>query len=145
MEQYLDDTLMTKTGESCNNWYMRMLMWREKHIPEHTLIVILAIVIGITSGLAAVLLKFLISTISGVVNSLTVASEAYYYYLVFPVVGIFLTGVYVHYVVRDNISHGVTRVLYAIALKKSRLKIHNMYASLAASSVTIGCGGSVGA
>ena len=72
MEQYLDDTLMTKTGESCNNWYMRMLMWREKHIPEHTLIVILAIVIGITSGLAAVLLKFLISTISGVVNSLTI-------------------------------------------------------------------------
>ncbi len=124
---------------------MHMLLWREKHIPEKTFVVILAIVIGLVSGLAAVLLKFLISTISSVVNSLAVQSEAYYYYLVFPVIGIFLSGIYVHYVVRDNISHGVTRVLYAIALKKSRLKLHNMYASIAASSVTIGCGGSVGA
>ncbi len=145
MEEYIDDTLFEGAGSGQNSWFMRMLLWREKHIPEQTLVVILAIVIGITSGLAAVLLKFLISSISSVVNSLAVASEANYYYLVFPIIGIFLTGMYVRYVVRDNISHGVTRVLYAIALKKSRLKIHNMYASMAASSLTIGCGGSVGA
>ncbi len=124
-------------------WYLRMILWREKHIPEKTFVVMLAIVIGIASGLAAVLLKFLISTISTVVNSVT--AQANYYYLLFPIVGILLSGLYVRYVVRDNISHGVTRVLYAIAQKKSRLKTHNMYASLVASSVTIGCGGSVGA
>ncbi len=139
MEEYIDDTLFEGAGSGQNSWFMRMLLWREKHIPEQTLVVILAIVIGITSGLAAVLLKFLISSISSVVNSLAVASEANYYYLVFPIIGIFLTGMYVRYVVRDNISHGVTRVLYAIALKKSRLKIHNMYASMAASSLTIAC------
>ncbi len=126
-------------------WYLRLILWREKHIPEKTFVVMLAIVIGIASGLAAVLLKFLISTISTVINSVGVTTQANYYYLLFPIVGILLSGLYVRYVVRDNISHGVTRVLYAIAQKKSRLKTHNMYASLVASSITIGCGGSVGA
>lgn len=126
-------------------WYLRLILWREKHIPEKTFVVMLAIVIGIASGLAAVLLKFLISTISTVINSVGVTTQANYYYLLFPIVGILLSGLYVRYVVRDNISHGVTRVLYAIAQKKSRLKTHNMYASLVASSLTIGCGGSVGA
>ena len=71
--------------------------------------------------------------------------EGNYEYLIFPIIGIGLSALYVRHIVKDNISHGVTRVLYAIALKKSRLKFHNMYASLVASSVTIGFGGSVGA
>lgn len=145
MEQYNEDTIVEKACRNSEGWYMKLLRWREDHIPEKSFVVILAIIIGVASGLAAVLLKFLIGTISGLVNSVTEASQANYYYLVFPIIGIFLTGIYVRYVVRDNISHGVTRVLYAIALKKSRLKFYNMYASLASSSVTIGCGGSVGA
>lgn len=145
MEQYNEDTIVEKASRNCEGWYMKLLRWREDHIPEKSFVVILAIIIGVASGLAAVLLKFLIGTISGLVNSVTEASQANYYYLVFPIIGIFLTGIYVRYVVRDNISHGVTRVLYAIAQKKSRLKFYNMYASLASSSVTIGCGGSVGA
>ena len=145
MEQYNEDTFVEKASRNSEGWYMKLLRWREDHIPEKSFVVILAIIIGVASGLAAVLLKFLIGTISGLVNSVTEASQANYYYLVFPIIGIFLTGIYVRYVVRDNISHGVTRVLYAIAQKKSRLKFYNMYASLASSSVTIGCGGSVGA
>lgn len=145
MEQYSEETIIEKASRNSEGWYMRLLRWREQHIPERTFVVMLAIIIGVASGLAAVLLKFLIGTISDLVNSVADASQANYYYLVFPIVGIFLTGIYVRYVVRDNISHGVTRVLYAIAQKKSRLKFYNMYASLASSSVTIGCGGSVGA
>lgn len=145
MEQYNEDTIVEKACRNSEGWYMKLLRWREDNIPEKSFVVILAIIIGVASGLAAVLLKFLIGTISGLVNSVTEASQANYYYLVFPIIGIFLTGIYVRYVVRDNISHGVTRVLYAIAQKKSRLKFYNMYASLASSSVTIGCGGSVGA
>lgn len=145
MEQYNEDTIVEKASRNSEGWYMKLLRWREDHIPEKSFVVILAVIIGVASGLAAVLLKFLIGSISGLVNSVTEASQANYYYLVFPIIGIFLTGIYVRYVVRDNISHGVTRVLYAIAQKKSRLKFYNMYASLASSSVTIGCGGSVGA
>jgi CIC family chloride channel protein len=132
-------------SEVNNGWYLKMLMWREKHISEKTFVVILALVIGIASGLAAVLLKYLISLIAGLLTSTVIASKGNLQYLIFPVAGILIAGLYVRYVVRDNISHGVTRVLYAIAQKKSRLKPHNMYASLVASSFTIGFGGSVGA
>ena len=66
-------------------------------------------------------------------------------YLIYPVIGIFLTSLFVRYIVRDNISHGITRILYAISSKKNRLKAHNCWSSVIASAITIGCGGSVGA
>ncbi len=128
-----------------HGYWMRLMLWRQKHVPEKSFVVILALITGVAAGLAAVLLKFLISTISGIVGTVIVTTQANWGYLLFPIVGIALASIYVTMIVRDNISHGVTRVLYAIALNKSRLKLHNMYASLAASSVTIGCGGSVGA
>ncbi|MBQ0068237.1 MAG: chloride channel protein, partial [Bacteroidales bacterium] len=124
---------------------MNLLAWREKHIDEKSFVVMLALIVGIASGLAAVLLKFLIGWMGGLVESTTAWTEIHYQYLIFPLVGILLASLYVRYLVRDNISHGVTRVLYAIAPKKSRLKVKNMYASLVASSMTIGFGGSVGA
>ena len=67
------------------------------------------------------------------------------FYIIYPAVGVLITMLFVRYVVRDNIAHGVTRVLYAISQNKSRLKRHNMYSSLISSSITIGFGGSVGA
>jgi len=73
------------------------------------------------------------------------ASSFNWLYLVFPVIGIFLTSLFVRYVVRDNISHGITRILYAISSKQSRLKKHNCWSSLFSSALTIGFGGSVGA
>lgn len=127
------------------HWLDSLRRWRETHIKEKTFVVILALVVGAVSGLAAVLLKFLIGFIAGILTKHVHISEGNYEYLVFPVVGILLAGLYVRYVIKDDIYHGVTRVLYAIAQRKSRLKPHNMYASLVSSSVTIGFGGSVGA
>lgn len=124
---------------------MRLLKWREEHVSETQCVIILALLTGIISGLAAVLLKRLIETISEMITSQLSISEGNYLYLITPVIGILIVGIYVRYVVKDNISHGVTQVLYAISQKKSRLKIHNMYTSVVASSITIGFGGSVGA
>lgn len=131
----------TKSG----NWWLRFLMWRERHVPDKTFVIALALLVGIGAGLAAVLLKSLISLISSVLTSSFHIGEGNLLYLVLPGIGILLACCYVLYIARESISHGVTRVLYALALKKSRLKIHNMYSSLIASSVTIGFGGSVGA
>jgi len=127
------------------NWWIKMLIWREKHIPDRTFVVMLALVVGIAAGLAAVLLKTLIGMIADFLTRRFIIEQGNLLYLVFPAVGILLATLYVYYIAREPISHGVTRVLYALALKKSRLKIHNMYSSLIASSVTIGFGGSVGA
>lgn len=125
--------------------WMKIVIWREHHIKESTFVVFLALFVGIIGGFAAQLLKFLIHTISHALTSNFSESHGNYLYLVYPVAGILLTVLFVKYVVKANISHGVTQVLYAISRRKSRLKKRNMYASLIASSITIGFGGSVGA
>ena len=127
------------------NWIQRVHTWRESHLSERNFVSLLALVVGVAAGIAAVLLKLLIGGIGHLVESTVDATQGNWQYLVFPAIGILLSALYVRYMVRDNISHGVTRVLYAIAQKKSRLKVKNMYASLVASSMTIGFGGSVGA
>lgn len=128
-----------------NSWWSNLLAWREKHIPEKTFVALLALIVGTAAGLAAVLLKTLIGLIAGWLTSRFNIEQGNLLYLVFPAIGILLASMYVYHIAREPISHGVTRVLYALALKQSRLKFHNMYSSLLASSVTIGFGGSVGA
>lgn len=124
---------------------LKFSLWREKHIREKSFVVILALIVGIVGGFAALALKGLIILISHTLTSNFGVNGGQLLYIVYPAAGVFITLLYVRYVVRDNISHGVTKVLYAISQNKSRLKRHNMYTSLCASSVTIGFGGSVGA
>jgi CIC family chloride channel protein len=124
---------------------MKVLIFRERHIKEKTLVIILSLIVGIVAGLAAMLLKWLIHTISGSLTSFVNINQGNWLYIIYPCIGIILACWYVRYVVKDNISHGVTKVLYSISQNKSRLKPHNMYTSLIASSITIGFGGSVGA
>lgn len=133
------------TKNSIQESFHRLLLWRERHIPEKTFVVILALVVGTLGGFAALLLKWLISVIARFVTSGVVMTGGNAMYFILPALGVLITLLFVRYVVRDNISHGVTRVLYAISQNKSRMKRHNIFSSLCASSVTIGFGGSVGA
>lgn len=125
--------------------WMKVVDWRQRHFKESNFLIFLALVVGVVCGFAAQLLKFLIHTVSTALTSHMSATSANWLYLVYPVIGIIIVVLFVKYVVKDNISHGVTRVLFAISQRKSRLKKKNMWASLLASSVTIGFGGSVGA
>lgn len=128
-----------------HNLFLQLVLWRERHVKEKTFVVILALAVGVVAGVAALILKTLIHYISTLLTSHINIDEGSLLFLLYPVLGITITMLYVKYLVRDNISHGVTRVLYAISQNKSRLKKHNMYTSLIASSITIGFGGSVGA
>ena len=132
-------------GMESKSWYIRMIAWREHHIKERNFILILSFLVGIFAAIAAFLLKSSIHIIQHLLTEHFSKNSVNYWYLVFPAVGISLTYLYVHFVVKDNISHGVTRILYAISQRKSILKLHNMWTSLVGSSVTIGFGGSVGA
>ncbi len=105
----------------------------------------LALVVGVVCGFAAQLLKFLIHYIALHLTSHFSATTANWLNLVYPVVGIIIVTLFIQYVVKDNVSHGVTKVLYAISRRKSRLKKKHCYASLVGSAITIGFGGSVGA
>ena len=127
-----------------NAWFYRLLMWREKHIKEKNFVLFLALIVGIVCGFAALAFKWLIHYISSSLLLNIDITGGNYLYLVYPLIGILIVSCYVRYVVRDDISHGVTKVLFAISQNKSRLKPHNCYTSVVAASITIGFGGSVG-
>lgn len=125
--------------------FIRFLSWREKKIKDKHFVLILSFVVGILTALAASLLKFLIEYIKHFLTENFDTTGVNWLYLVYPVVGIFLTGLFIRKVVRDDISHGVTKILYAISRRQSRIRRHNTWSSLFASAITIGFGGSVGA
>jgi CIC family chloride channel protein len=114
-------------------------------ISERDLVLVLSLFVGVSCGLAAALLK---SAVEFIHHSLTswFDGEAYnFLYIVYPGIGMLLSLLFVKYVVKDNIGHGVTKVLLAVSKNESKILPHNMWTSVAASSVTIGFGGSVGA
>lgn len=119
--------------------------WCEHHLSERQMTLILAFFIGFFASVAGYVLHALIREIQVLLTDGLHVTSFNWLYLVFPVVGIWLTSLFVRYVVKDNISHGITRVLYAISSKQSRLKPHNCWTSVVASAITIGFGGSVGA
>ncbi|MBR0111737.1 MAG: chloride channel protein [Bacteroidales bacterium] len=113
-------------------------------LPERNKLLILSLAVGLASGLSAVVLTKLIALVRAFVDGLPTSSYNWQY-LISPGVGMLLSLLLVRYVIRDRIGHGVTRVLVAVSKNESRIKPHNMWSSMAASAVTIGFGGSVGA
>lgn len=125
--------------------FEQLLLWRRKHFSERTFVLMLSFMVGILTACAALILKELIHHIQHFLTNQFDVTGANWLYLVYPVIGIFLTGLFVRYVVKDDISHGVTKILFAIAQKQSKIKGHNTWSSVMASAITIGFGGSVGA
>ena len=135
---------MAKSPLSVSNLH-RLHEWRVEHVSDRMFILILALLVGFFAAVAAFSLHWIINQIVMLLTSSFEKSRANWLYLVYPVVGIYLTSLFVRYIVKDNISHGITRILYAISSNKSRLKSHNTWSSVIASAITIGFGGSVGA
>ena len=121
------------------------MIWRKEHITDRQFTLILSFVVGFFVAVAAFSLHWFINQIQLLLTEGFSAHSFNWLYLVYPVIGIYLTSLFVRYIVKDNISHGITRILYAISTKKSRLKGHNTWSSVIASAITIGFGGSVGA
>ncbi len=116
-----------------------------RNMQERNKLLILSLLVGIASGFAAVILLKLIHLIQRLLASALAGSTHALLYLVLPGIGMFISLLLLRFVVKDNISHGVTKVLQAVSRNESRIKPHNMWSSILTSSVTIGFGGSVGA
>ena len=136
---------MEATREGSPTLLHRLHEWRQEHVSEKMFMIILALIVGFFAAVAAFFLHWIINQIVLLLTSQFDRTGANWLYLVYPVVGIYLTSLFVRYIVKDNISHGITRILYAISTNKSRLKSHNCWSSVIASAITIGFGGSVGA
>lgn len=122
----------------------RLFLWRLRHIRQNEFILILSIITGIGSGLAAVVLKNTIYYTNYLLTNGFKFEGSYYLYLVYPIIGITLTTLFIRYILKDNISHGVSKVLYAISRNHGSIKPHNTWSSLLACTLTLGFGGSVG-
>ncbi len=127
-----------------NNLYTRFLSWRVRYIKERNFIIILSLLVGIVTGLAGVFLKSSVHFTHQFFTERLQIDSGSLLFFVYPFIGILLTSLFVKYFVREDISHGVTKVLYAISRQNSMIKSHNNYSSMIASTITIGFGGSVG-
>lgn len=114
-------------------------------LPEKETMMVLSLFVGVACGFAAVILKLSIDFIHEHLIALSDRGAYNLLTLVYPGIGMLLAMLFVKYVVKDNIGHGVTKVLQAVSKNESKIRSHNMWTSMVASSVTIGFGGSVGA
>ncbi|MFI3332299.1 MAG: chloride channel protein [Rikenellaceae bacterium] len=121
-------------------WFLRI----SRRLTERQMMMVLAVIVGLLAGFATYVFEWLLHVIKeGLVNWLP-NNESHIIYLFYPIIGIILVTLFVKHIVRDNISEGVTRVLYAISRKGSNIRSHNNWTSIAASATTLGFGGSVG-
>ncbi len=123
---------------------IRLQKWRLKHVSQRNFLYILSMIVGLISGLAAVVLKNTVYYTHYFLTQGFAHDASNLLYLAYPLFGMILTVLFIKYFVKDNISHGISKVLYAISKNNSRIKPHNNYSSLIASTITVGFGGSVG-
>ena len=122
-----------------------LLHWKRRNLSDNQFMLAISFFVGIFTAFAGLTLKWCIEQIAHFLTQGFVITGGNWPYLVYPIVGIFLTMLFIQYVVRDDIGHGVTKILFAIARKQSKIRLHNTWTSVAASAITIGFGGSVGA
>ena len=127
-----------------SNWFGRFLIWRVRYVKEKNFILVLSLLVGVVTGLAAVMLKNMVHYTHLFFTERLQVDGGSLLFFIYPFIGIWLTSLFVRYFVREDISHGVTKVLYAISRRNSMIKPHNNYSSMIASTITIGFGGSVG-
>ncbi len=108
------------------------------------MMMVLAVVVGVLAGLATYLFEILLYGIKNGLTNWFPVDSAHFLYLIYPLVGVILATLFVKYIVRDNISEGVTRVLYAMSQRDSHIARHNCWTSVVGGGITIGFGGSVG-
>jgi len=127
-----------------SKFYQKIHSWRLRHISPRNFILILSLIAGLLGGLAGVLLKNAVHLSHSILMSVISIRSFNLLYLVLPFLGILISYLYVKYIVKDNIGHGISRILQSISKSNSIIKAHNMYTSLIASTVTVSFGGSVG-
>lgn len=131
--------------KSVLNKFLNSVWISLRRLGESRVTIILSLVVGILSGLAAVILKNTVHITHAFLQESLPKESANFLFLALPALGIMLTILFIKFFVKDNIGHGVSRILYSISRQNSKIKSHNTYSSIVTSTLTIGFGGSVGA
>jgi CIC family chloride channel protein len=126
------------------NFISSIAQLRTKYLNDTQFMSIISIIVGITAGIVAALIKNAVHGIQFLLKMDTVQTFQHYAYFAYPLFGILLAVIFAKYIVRGSIGHGIPSVLYAISEDKGRIKKHNMFSSIISSAFTVGFGGSVG-
>lgn len=124
--------------------HRKFLIWRRRHMTDRQFLLLLSIIVGFSSGLLAVVLKFFVHLIQDLLESKTTAGYENYLFLIYPAIGIILTILIIKYLIKRNVGHGIPSTLYAISRKNSRIPFKSTFSSIITSMITVGFGGSVG-
>ncbi|MBR3677537.1 MAG: chloride channel protein [Alistipes sp.] len=126
--------------EKIYRWFLDIT----KRLSERQILAVLAVVVGLLAGFGTYLFELLLHLIKEALVNWFDNDTFHFLYLIYPAIGIILATLFVKYIVKDNISEGVTRVLYAMSRRGSQIAGHNCWTSMVGGAVTIGFGGSVG-
>ena len=124
-------------------WF-RFMVWQAKRMNHRTFLMIMSVVVGIVSGTSAVILKNAVRLIRELLISGSHIYHENFLYFALPAIGILLAILFVKFIIKDHVEHGVPSILYAISRNNGIIKKHNMYSSIVTSALTVGFGGSVG-
>lgn len=124
--------------------FYQYYLWLTHRLTDRQLMMVLAVVVGLAAGMGTYIFEVLLHFIREALVNWFRVERAQFLYLIYPAIGIILATLFVKYVVKDNISEGVTRVLYAMSRSNSRIRGHNCWTSVVGGATTIGFGGSVG-
>lgn len=126
------------------NFLEKFHRWRYKNLSTKAFITILSIIVGIAAGFAAVIIKHAVKFIQNIPGFLLSRELSHYLYFIYPFIGIALVYIFVRYVLKKQVRHGIPNVLYGISQRKGYLGKHNLFSSIITSAFTVGFGGSVG-
>jgi len=127
------------------NFYLRpFYQWRSKHLSNKKFMIALAIFVGLVSGLAAVLLKNFVGYVEHYVGVIFTEDRTNFWYLILPLIGVVLTVLVIKRILKEDVGHGVSKVLWTIAKGRGYLSSKKALSSVVGSAMTVGFGGSVG-
>lgn len=124
--------------------FVKFLIWRARHVPDQHFVLVLSILIGFAAGIAAAVLKFTVISIEQWLFNMYSADDQIILFLFIPIIGVFLTVLFIRYIIKDHEGHGIPRILYVISKLDASMKKHKTFSSVVGGSLTAGFGGSIG-
>ena len=134
----------TRMLESIKSFIHAPIFFLRKRFSERQFFILSSILVGLSSGLAAIALKYFVHTLGTFVNFYAYTYEEFFLFALFPFIGIVLTVCFVKYALKGQLKKGSAEIVYAIVKKSSVLPGKEMYSHLVTSALTVGFGGSMG-
>lgn len=135
---------MRELTDKILGWCRSRIQQLTNRLSDRQMMALLAIVVGLFAGLGTCFFEMLLHGVRAALVTWFPVDRAQVLFLIYPAIGIILATLFVKYIVKDEISEGVTRVLYAMSRRDSRIARHNCWSSIVGGATTIGFGGSVG-